>query len=292
MKCLIILFYLFLNCYVDNIICNDVQQMIMICKSENEIISNLTNYYSQNEKSLIDSNNSIKIKEFLIQKKYYTSLSFYFYLTNSSDFMPTNNIKEIIQISPFFEFAQNHSHIIIKIKFGKINQFTDENYPKNLFINITKTNLIISSFEERENNIIWYYRNLNLFSIAKENTLSTIKETNYQYLILFEKGIYTMFWDYLDLITDDHYNIISWIEMADKYEKKVKFNEYRDWVQDKLLIEDINKYNEEQYVETKLREKKLEKLKKRKKKRDNCSPIIKKEKCRSDNVYDWNYWVN
>ena len=101
-----------------------------------------------------------------------------------------------------------------------------------------------------------------------------------------------MYWDYLDLITDEHHNIISWIEMADKYERKVKFNEYHDWVQDKLLIDDIDKFNEKGDNEIKLREKKLEKLKERKKKRDNCCPIIKKEKCRSDNIYDWNYWVN
>lgn len=292
MKFPVILFYLFINFFIHNIICNDAQQLIKTFKTENDVISNITDFYSQNEKILIDKKTSLKIKELLLEKKYYTSLSLYFYITNSSDLKYTNNTKEIIQLSPFFEFAQNHSHIYVKIKFGKINQFTDENYPKHLFINLRKTNLIVSCFEEREKNIIWYYRNLNLFSIAKKNSLSIQKETNHQYLIFFEKGIYTMYWDYLDLITDEHHNIISWIEMADKYERKVKFNEYHDWVQDKLLIDDIDKFNEKKDSEIKLREKKLEKLKERKKKRDNCCPIIKKEKCRSDNIYDWNYWVN
>ena len=81
MKFFVLLFYLFINFFIHNIICNDAQQLIKTCKTENDVISNITDFYSQNENILIDKKTSLKIKELLLEKKYYTSLSLYFYIS-------------------------------------------------------------------------------------------------------------------------------------------------------------------------------------------------------------------
>ena len=217
----------------------------------------------------------------------------------------------LIELKPIVEYAQNDTHIFIHIINKKLLPI------ENLNISLSATELKIKYELNNENNNVKYLfsREITLFSLCKNNTLSIKKENELNYIIFFEKVIPTFYWTYLDQEIDNHHNIYIWFDLYDKYQEKSKFNEYRDFVESNQIIRDYNnalREKEENKKEAKnsifysseKRNKKLKKIKEefeksqknkmnyyKYKSKCNSLPLIKK--CYSSNIndiFDINFW--
>lgn len=251
----------------------------------------------------------------LINKFFFHSF-FIFFLIFINLFIISSQIKNsFINLIPFLEYAQNNTHIFIHI----INK---QSLPiKNLSVILTKLKISLSyellkeNFNENENLIYYFKREISLFSLSKNETLFIKKENELNYIIYFEKFIATFYWSFLDQEVDDHQNILTWFDLYEKYEKKSHFNSYKDFVESNMIIEkyknilkernEDNK-NKENGMSKKEKEKRKNKIKKMEdnfenslinyyKNKNNCRNLPKIKKCfinDEDDIFDWNFWIS
>ncbi len=219
-----------------------------------------------------------------------------FYFNKINEIIDKYNNKQINHYLPNLEFSQNHTHIFIHILNNMNLKF------ENFNITLSKNHLRISYYINKEDSsyIQFFYQKINLFNPSKENTLYIKEESDYNYIIYFEKEIVTLFWEFLDLPTDNHENIRIWYDMYEKYENKMKFNEYRDYVSNNLLLKNINSYINEKIDEKKNRFEKIKKLEKKFNKHMNEEKNyyymnFHKKKCFNINkekqYFNWFYWL-
>ena len=204
--------------------------------------------------------------------------------------------KQLNHYLPMIEYSQNHTNIFIHI-LNNMN-FKFENFK----VILNKNNLIISYFINKENStyIQLFYNKINLFNPSKENSLFIKKENDYNYIIFFEKEIVTFFWEYLDLPNDSNENIKIWYDMYQKYENKVKFNEYKEYIDSNLLIKNLDSYINDKIEEKKNRLEKIKKLEKKYLKHMNEEKNyyymnFQRKKCinikKEKQYFDWFYWL-
>lgn len=218
----------------------------------------------------------------------------------------------IIKLTPILEYAQNDTHIFIHIVNKKLLPI------ENLNISLSTTTLKIKYELNNENNDVKYLfsREITLFSLCKNNTLLIKKENELNYIIFFEKTIPTFYWTNLDQEIDSHNNIYIWLDLYDKYQKKSKFNEYRDFVESNQIIRDYNNALREKeenkkdaknsiFYSSEKRNKKLQKIKEEFEKnqknkinyykyKSKCNSLPLIEKCYSrniDDIFDINFWI-
>lgn len=296
--------------HLDNIL----EEYIIKGKSDVEVYEGLKSFDNNN----ITKTNNRTLISLLYFRDYFRSL-FYFIdnyyeikgneredglikdILRLKKYMKDNNLekREIIKITPLFEWGQNNSHVKMRIKFSKGLEVPGEKNILNFTVNLTSSSqFTVSGFKEsNEGYVVWYYRRIELFAIVKPKTLKHYQETEGAYIVSFEKGVNTMYWNFLDLETEDHKNIFTWFDVFEKYDNEVKYVEYREWTRDNLLLLDLQNYLDEKIEEKKKRGEKidflLQEIKDKGEEIDNyCHTVPFNEECYLKNIYNWNYWLN
>lgn len=229
--------------------------------------------------------------------------------------------KDIIRISPVFEWSQDDETIKIRIKFSKNLESPGEKYVQNFKVNCTRSQLEIqgykehknldfianlkSSFDNTQDNInsieesiiylIHYYRRLNLFEFIRPSTCKSYKETDGTYIVHFKKNQYTLYWNFLNQPTEDHYNLHTWFEVFSVYDGKIQYTEFRETAMENLLLSDLDEYTKQDMPSKVKRIKRIENAAKFIKIKDSanknfclCSTEIKL--CKVSKLTEWGYW--
>ena len=295
---ILIFFNLFLN-YILSLTFENIY-------SDEECIDKIK-YNFSNLKSNIDETFDILMKkrwvncylyfgDYYIKNKLNSNTFDSFYYNITKEIKNIYQEKQLNHYLPMIEYSQNHTNIFIHI-LNNMN-FKFENFK----VILNKYNLIITYVINNENSpyIQLFYNKINLFNPSKKNSLVIKEESDYNYIIYFEKEIVTFFWEYLDLPTDSHENIKIWFDMYQKYENKVKFNEYKEYVDSNLLIKNIDSYINDKIEEKKKRLEKIKKLEKKYIKHMNEEKNyyymnFQKKKClnilKEKQYFDWFYWL-
>lgn len=206
--------------------------------------------------------------------------------------------KDIIRISPVFEWSQNDEEIKIRLKFAKNLETPGEKEVKNFKVNCTRSQLEVQAYKqlsESDDYIVHYYRRLNLYEFIRPSTCKGYKETDGTYIVTFHKNQYTLFWNFLNQPTESHYNLHTWIEVHSKYDDKIQYTEFRETAMENLLISDIEQYVKDGEVN---KRKRIEKIKamsnylisKNQSSKNYCLSSINSEKCKLPRVDEWEYW--
>jgi hypothetical protein len=205
--------------------------------------------------------------------------------------------KNIVRISPVFEWSQDNEVVKIRLKFAKNLESPGEKDIQKFQVNCTRTHLLVQGYKVREDYVSYYYRNLYLYDNILPYTCKAYKETDGTYIIKFNKGQNTMYWNFLDQITESHHNTYTWFEVFTPFENKSKYTEFRDWAMDNLLQSDLDDHVREKMEEKKLRMKKIENIynyfrTKGYENKNYCRSPINEKYCYLQKYYDWDYWLN
>jgi hypothetical protein len=209
----------------------------------------------------------------------------------------SNKKKNIVRISPVFEWSQDNEFVKIRLKFAKNLESPGEKDILKFQVNCTRTHLLVQGYKVREEYVAYYYRNMYLYDNIVPYTCKAYKETDGTYIIKFKKGQNTMYWNFLDQITGDHHNTITWFDVFTPFDSKSKYTQFRDWAMDNLLQSDLDDHVREKMEEKKIRMRKIEKIYNFFKttaaeSKNYCLSPLNEKNCYLPNYYDWNYWLN
>jgi hypothetical protein len=204
--------------------------------------------------------------------------------------------KNIIRISPIFEWSQDNEEVKIRLKFSKNLESPGEIDIKKFQVNCTRTHLLVQGYKIREEYVAYYYRYLALYDYILPYTCKASKETDGTYIIKFKKGQNTLIWNFLDQITGDHYNTYTWIELYSTFENKAKYYQFRDWAGDNQLEADLDYHVKEKMEEKIVRMKKIENIynfikTKTYERKNYCFSPINDKYCYLPNYFEWSYWM-
>jgi hypothetical protein len=205
--------------------------------------------------------------------------------------------KNIVKISPVFEWSQDNELIKIRLKFAKNLESPGEKEIQDFRVLCKRQRLIVHGWKNHGDYVAHYYRDVHLYDMIKTYSCTSYKETEGTYIIKFQKNQPTLYWNHLDLFTESHENMYTWFDVFTQYDDKAKYTEFREFTQQNLLEKDINEYVQEKSEEKKLR---LEKIKRimeylRTKDFENknyCNSPVNEKFCYLLDVYDWNYWLS
>jgi hypothetical protein len=205
--------------------------------------------------------------------------------------------KNILRISPVFEWSQDNEYVKIRLKFAKNLESPGEKDILKFQVNCTRTHLLVQGYKTREDYITYYYRNMDLYDHIVPYTCKAYKETDGTYIIKFKKGQNTLYWNFLDQITGDHFNTYTWFEVFTPFDNKAKYTQFRDWAMDNLLESDLSYHVQEKMEEKRIRMKKIERIYNFFKKeggemKNYCLSPMNEKYCYLPNYYDWGYWIS
>lgn len=238
---------------------------------------------------LIDVNDSKQINIIKQNNEEYVN-----YLKNLKDSLKTKK-KNIVKISPVFEWSQDNRYVKMRVKFAKNLEAPGEIDIQDLFVNVTRTNFHISGYKVHEDYLVHYNRLINLQANIKASLTDGYKETDGSYIIRLQKETETLYWTHLDLQHDSHHNMFTWFEVFTNYENKAGFTSWRDKTNDNILDSDIEDYK---------RGKKEQQIKRVKKIANNakifrtvfaqnknfCMCPVGTKYCNIPKPTDWSYW--
>jgi hypothetical protein len=204
--------------------------------------------------------------------------------------------KDIIRISPIFEWSQDDNEIKMRIRFSKNLETPGDKNVTNFKVNCTRAQLEVQAYKEHEDYVVHYYRRLNTYEFIRPYSCKNWKESDGTYLIHFLKNQATLFWNFLNQPSEDHYNLHTWQDVHDKYDGKVQYTEFREHAMENLLISDIDEYLKEK---TPLKQKRLKKISKAKRflttknyeDKNYCLSPAQGNNCIIPKVTDWGYWL-
>jgi len=207
--------------------------------------------------------------------------------------------KNIVKISPVFEWSQDNDIIKIRLKFAKNLESPGEKDIKSFKVTCQRQNLIVHGYKEHQNEgyVTYYYRDIKLYDFMKQKTCKVYKETDGTYIIKFYKNQSTLYWNFLDLATESHNNMYTWFDVFTAYDDKAKYTEFREFAMQNLLEKDINEYVAEKSEDKKHRLEKINKLFEHFRTKDfenknYCNSPVNEKYCLLNNIYEWNYWLN
>lgn len=208
-----------------------------------------------------------------------------------------NKKKNIVKISPVFEWSQDNELVKIRLKFAKNLESPGEKNIQNFKVTCLRTRLIVHGYKSHEDYVAYYFRDIQLYDLIKHRTCKAYKETDGTYIIKFSKNQPTLYWNHLDLFTEDHHNMYTWFDVFTQYDDKAKYTEFREFTQQNLLEKDIKDYESEKSEEKKLRVRKIKKILEHFKTKDYenknyCNSPVNEKFCFLVNIYDWNYWLS
>ena len=208
-----------------------------------------------------------------------------------------NKKKNIVRISPIFEWSQDNEIIKIRLKFAKNLESPGEKDIQNFKVICKRSTLIVHGYKIHEDYVANYYRSILLYDMIKHRSCSSYKETDGTYIIKFYKNQATLYWNHLDLFTEDHSNMYTWFDVFTQYDDKAKYTEFREFTQQNLLEKDINEYIQEKSEEKKLRLKKIKSIMEYFKTKDYenknyCNSPVNEKFCFLVDIYEWNYWLS
>lgn len=205
---------------------------------------------------------------------------------------------EIIRISPVFEWSQDDDTIKIRIKFSKNLETPGEKDIQNFKVNCTRSQLEVQGYKVHPNEkyVVHYYRRLNLYEFIKTHTCKSYKENEGHYIINFNKNQATLFWNFLNQPSEDHYNTYTWMSVHEKYDDKIQYTDFREHAMENLLISDIEHFVKEKMPEKNKRLKRIAKAKnflatKDKENKNYCLTPAQGETCNIPEITDWGYWL-
>ncbi len=202
---------------------------------------------------------------------------------------------DIIRISPIFEWSQNDEQIKIRLKFAKSLETPGEKDIKNFKVNCTRSQLEIQGYKDHDDYIVHYYRRLNLFEFIRPSTCASYKETDGTYIVHFDKNQYTLYWNFLNQPTEDHYNTYTWFDVFSKYDNKIQYTEFRETAMENLLLSDLEEYTKEDNAAKRKRQRRITKATKFLEAKDQtnknyCLSPVNSEHCNMPSVNSWGFW--
>ncbi len=207
-----------------------------------------------------------------------------------------NKKKDITRISPIFEWSQSDEQVKIRIKFSKNLESPSEKDILNFKVNCTRSQLEVQAYKEHDTYLVHYYRRLNLYEFIRPSTCKSYKEVDGVYIVNFDKNQYTLYWNFLNQPTDDHYNTFTWFDVFSKYDNKIRYTEFRETAMENLLISDLDDFMKD---DAPLKRKRLRKINKALKYLENkdlsiknyCLSPANREYCNMPDVTEWGYWL-
>lgn len=206
--------------------------------------------------------------------------------------------KEIIRISPVFEWSQDDDTIKIRIRFSKNLETPGEKEIQNFKVNCTRSQLEVQGYKvnHADKYVVHYYRRLNLYEFIKTHTCKSYKENEAHYIINFNKNQATLFWNFLNQPSEDHYNTFTWMSVHEKYDDKIQYTDFREHAMENLLISDIEHFVKEKMPEKNKRLKRIAKAKsflmnKDKENKNYCLTPAQEDQCNIPEITDWGYWL-
>ncbi len=208
-----------------------------------------------------------------------------------------NKKKNIVKLSPIFEWSQDNKIVRIRIKFAKNLESPGEKGIQNFKAICQRNTLIVQGYKQHEDYVANYYRSIKLYDMMKPLTCKLYKETEGTYVLRFDKQQQTLYWNHLDLFTEDHHNTYTWFDVFTQYDDKAKYTEFREFANQNLLEKDINEYIQEKFEEKRLRLNKINKLLTYLKTKDYenknyCNSPVNEKFCYLLDIHDWNYWLS
>ncbi len=205
--------------------------------------------------------------------------------------------KNIVTISPVFEWSQDNEWVKIRLKFAKNLESPGEKSIQDFKVICKRNSLIVHGYKVNEDYIANYFRDVKLYDMIRTESCTHYKETEGTYIIKFIKNQPTLYWNHLDLFTEDHFNMYTWFDVFTQYDDKAKYTEFREFTQDNLLEKDINEYRQEKSEEKKLRSKKIKQISNYLKTKDYenknfCNSPVNESFCFLVDIYEWNYWLS
>jgi len=204
--------------------------------------------------------------------------------------------KNIIKISPVFEWSQDNEFIKIRLRFAKNLESPGEKEIQNFNMNCTRTHLTVHAYKDKEDYLTYYYRRIHLYDFMKFMTCEGYKETAGTYIIKFMKNQPTLYWNFLDQIGDDHHNTYTWFDVFTAYDDKAKYTSFREWAMENLYLSDIDDYVKDNIEEKTRRlnriKSSLNYLKTKDYENKNfCNSPVQEKYCIISDIHDWNYWL-
>jgi hypothetical protein len=204
--------------------------------------------------------------------------------------------KNIVKISPIFEWSQDNEEIKIRLKFAKNLESPGEKDIQKFQVNCTREYLLVQGYKTHEDYVAYYYRNLHLYDYILPYTCKAYKETDGTYIVKFTKNQATLYWNFLDQITGDHYNTYTWFDVFTAFDGKAKYTEFRDWAMDNLLNSDLSDHVRDQVEDKNNRIKKIQNVmnffkSKTSESKNYCLSPIDTKYCNLPNINEWEYWM-
>lgn len=204
--------------------------------------------------------------------------------------------KDIIRISPVFEWSQDDDTIKMKVRFAKNLETPGDIDVSNFKVNCTRSQLEVQAYKEHDDYVVHYYRRLNLYEFIKPYSCKSYKETASSYIIHFSKNQATLFWNFLNQPSEDHYNTYTWLSVHEKYDDKVQYTDFREHAMENLLISDIEEYLKDNAPAKKKRMKQISRAKKylvnkNYEDKNYCLSPAQFKHCNIPKITDWGYWL-
>ena len=203
--------------------------------------------------------------------------------------------KDMIRISPIFEWSQNDEEIKIRVKFAKSLETPGEKDINNFKVNCTRSQLEVQGYKIQDDYLVHYYRRLNLYEFIRPNTCSSYKEKDGTYIVHFNKNQYTLYWNFLNQPTEDHYNTYTWFDVFSKYDNKIQYTEFRETAMENLLLSDLEEYMKDDAPLKRKRMRKIAKaanflISKDPSAKNYCLSPTDKDYCIMPKVDEWGFW--
>lgn len=204
--------------------------------------------------------------------------------------------KNIIRISPIFEWSQDNDLIKIRLKFSKNLESPGEKDIQNFKFNCTRTHLVVKGYKIKEDYLTYYYRNIQLYDFIKVQSCLGYKETDGSFIIKFFKNQPTLYWNFLDQISDDHHSTFTWFDVFTAYDNKAKYTSFREWAMENLYMSDIDDYVKDRTEEKTRRLNRIKNIAnylvtKDYENKNYCNSPVHEKYCILTDINDWNYWL-
>ena len=204
--------------------------------------------------------------------------------------------KNIIRISPIFEWSQDNELIKIRLKFAKNLESPGEKDILNFKVDCERTSLQVQGYKPHEDYLAYYFRKIYLYDFIRTNSCTAYRETDGSFIIKFEKNQPTLYWNFLDQPTGDHAHMYTWFDVFTAYDSKAKYTDFREMAQNNLLMYDIDEYIKEKKGEQKVRTAKIANIvaylnTKDYENKNFCNSPVNERFCLLGDIHDWSYWL-